>query len=101
MIKRILWFIGLKIAELVALYVVAVMGPHWLGRLVHHWTGFLCEHDAAEPSCEPMWMIGVVSLVIACWVCAALIFIIALLHTFIVKNWKWAGDLNWKFRKKG
>ncbi len=57
---RLLIFVLLKIVEVSAV----VFGPYYLGRFVHLWTGFFCMHEAKEPSCAPMWFIGVIAMVV-------------------------------------
>ena len=51
---KVLWFILLKIVEVG----VIVLGPYYLGKFTHLFTGFFCFHDRTPPECISMWAVG-------------------------------------------
>ena len=88
---RILWFLVLKIVEVSGV----VFMPHYLGKLIHSWTGFMCNHGAEKPICAPMWIIGFSSVLVV----VAVVLTCVLIVLLIGKNWVWAEDLRLKFKK--
>ena len=87
---KVLWFCALKVAEISGMVFI----PHYLGKFVHLWTGFFCEHEAVEPSCMPMWWIGFFWVIIA-----VAIGLLLYASDFFEMNWEWAGKLNYRLKK--
>ena len=82
--KRVLIFVGLKVAEVVAV-IVCVCGFFWVGRLVLLPEG-LWPQDPNGVDYFACWSLGFFSSVF-------IGFLVVLLFFFIRANWNWAGEL--------
>ena len=85
--KRIVVFVALKIVEILAI----VFGPHYVGKWTHPFScEFWCETDKfPDATCEPFWLIGLVTILCTTIVMAGLIGLVA-------ANWAWSDKLGGK-----
>ncbi len=88
---RFFWFVLLKVVEIGGVVFI----PHYLGKLVHHWTEFFCfvDKNTSEISHIVDWMIGFGSLAIT--FIAGLV--VALVIVLLALNWELAGKIRDKF----
>ncbi len=81
--KKLLIFLGLKIAETLAFMLVIIKCPSWLGRWMHTWTHYLCTPTEHCPD----WCVGFISILLTLTFTGISILIIRV-------NWVWAEDLS-------
>lgn len=100
---RIIWFIGLKLVEIVGagLALAAIVFiPHYLGKWVHTW-GWIWEHNAKGNCCFPYWVMGLFMCIgLPAIALIVLFFVAAMGYAWIMSNWDRAGRLHMKFKAK-
>lgn len=82
--KRVLCFIGLKVAEISAVVFI----PYFLGMLFLKWEWYV---GFMELEGAPLWLVGFLSILIGI---IAPVTIVVLLVIFIMGNWNLAGKLS-------
>lgn len=82
--KRVLYFIGLKVAEVSAVVFI----PYFLGMLLMKWKWYV---TFMEVEGVPLWIVGIGSIIM--WIGLPVVIVVVLV-VFIMGNWEWAQKLS-------